>query len=260
MRKVAVVTGGSSGIGLSAAKMLSERGCKVYEISRRSASNPGIIHLHGDVSDDQALSETIRRVYRQEGRIDILICNAGFPLFGAVEFTEREDMHCLFDVNFFGVANAASAVLPLMRERGGRIVCISSMAGAMPIPFHAFYSASKAAVTAFSQALANEMKDFGISVCAVMPGDTDTGYVRPDNFPGNDVYKGKIEHAVRTMERDEKNGMKPEKAGAFVCKVALKKRVSPVYTIGTGNKILIFLKRLLPNRFVRFVIRRLYAK
>ena len=260
MSKVAVITGGSRGIGLSAAKKLSEHGCKVYEISRRDMSHSGIIHLSGDVSDSKSLSEIIRQIYRQEGRIDILICNAGFPIFGAAEFTTLEEMRRLFDVNFFGVANAVSAALPMMRERGGRIVCISSMAGALPIPFHAYYSASKAAVAAFAAALSSEVKDFGISVCAVMPGDTNTGYVRPDSFPGNDVYHGKIERAVRTMERDEQNGMTPEKAGAFVGKIALKKRVSPLYTIGMGNKLLVFLKRFLPHRFVNFVVRLLYLK
>ena len=172
MKKIVILTGGTSGIGLETAKCLSAAGCTVYEFSRREAELPGMRHMRVDVSDFAQVKDAVEQVFAAEGRIDVLINNAGFGISGAFEFTEEADARRLMDVNLFGMNNTIRAVLPHMRAAGsGRIVNLSSVAGPLPIPFQAWYSISKAAVNALTMALANEVKPYGVSVCSVMPGD-----------------------------------------------------------------------------------------
>ena len=177
MSKVVIITGGSSGIGLCTAAALRDRGCKVYELSRRDSEVEGITHLRCDITDEEQIKAAVAQVLDENGRIDILINNAGFGISGAVEFTETSDAQRLFDVNFFGMVRMNRAILPLMREQGhGRIVNLSSVAAPVPIPFQTYYSAGKAAVNSYTMALSNEVKPFGITVAAVMPGDIKTGF------------------------------------------------------------------------------------
>lgn len=263
MAKVAVVTGGSSGIGLATAKCLAGCGCSVYELSRRHSEVPGVVHITADVSDESSVAAAVNEILRREGRIDILINNAGFGISGAVEFTETADARALMDVNFFGMVNATRAVLGPMRERGGgRIVNLSSVAATVPIPFQTYYSVSKAAVNAFTMALANEVAPFGISVCAVMPGDMKTGFTkaRVKHHLGDDIYGGRIARSVATMEKDEMGGRPPEEAARFICKVALKPKVKPIYTIGLKYRFFVWLSRVLPWGLSNRIIGSLYAR
>lgn len=261
MSKVVLLTGGSKGIGFATAKAFAENGCKIYEISRHEVLNPGVIHIAGDVTNPESVASAVQSIITHEGRIDILVCNAGTVLSGAIEFTEPDEIKKLFDLNFFGMVNAVRAVLPHMRKAGsGRIVCLSSMAGPFPIPFQAYYSASKAAVSAFSFALGNEVKHCGVSVCAVLPGDTQTEPVRCKCHTGDDIYGGRIERSVAVMEHDESKGMKPDAVGGVICKIALKNRVKPFYSIGFMSKIQLFLKRIVTESFAMKIIRLMYIK
>ena len=159
---VVLLTGGSSGIGQCTARYLAEAGCRVYELSRRDSSQPGIIHLTCDVTREEQVQAAVKTVAEREGRIDIVVNNAGFGISGAVEFTQTADAQRLLDVNFFGMVRVNRAVLPYMREAGrGRIVNLSSVAAVAPIPFQTYYSASKAAVNAYTMALANEVRPSG---------------------------------------------------------------------------------------------------
>lgn len=118
---VAVITGGSSGIGLNAARALRDRGLNVYELSRRAENaEPGVTHLQADVTDETQVNAAVAEILRREGRIDILINNAGFGISGAIEFTPPQEARRQFDVNFFGMVNMNRAVLPVMRQQGGR--------------------------------------------------------------------------------------------------------------------------------------------
>ena len=121
---VAVITGGSSGIGLNAARALRDRGLIVYELSRRAENaEPGVTHLQADVTDETQVNAAVAEILRREGRIDILINNAGFGISGAIEFTPPQEARRQFDVNFFGMVNMNRAVLPVVRQQGGgRIV------------------------------------------------------------------------------------------------------------------------------------------
>lgn len=263
MPKVVLITGGSSGIGLNTALALHNRGCKVYEMSRKPAQQEGIIHISGDVTKTDSVEAAVSQVLAAEGKIDILINNAGFGISGAVEFTETEDAKKQFDVNFFGMVNMCHAVLPHMRKNGcGRIVNLSSVAAAVPIPFQTFYSASKAAINSYTMALANEVKPFGISACAVMPGDIHTGFTaaREKEVRGDEEYSGRISKSVSKMEKDEQTGMDPKVVGAFIAKQALRKSVKPLYAIRLDYKFFVILSRLLPVRALNALVYMLYGK
>ena len=150
---------------------------------------------------------------------------------------------------------------PYMRKAGsGRIVCLSSMGGVFPVPFHTYYSASKEAVAAFAYALHSEVKHFGVSVCAIFPGDTNSDQIRYKKHDGDDVYGGMIGRSVGQMERDEKNGMTPEHVGGRISDIALKKRVRPCYPIGFMSRAEFFLKRLFTFKFAQTVIAMMYVK
>ena len=262
-KKVALVTGGSSGIGLATVKELIKAGVTVYETSRRDITIDGATHLKGDVTEESAVQTVVDTVLAQEGQIDILVCSAGFGISGAVEFTELEDAKRQFDVNFFGVVNSVKAVLPTMRRQGhGRIVLVSSVAGAIAIPFQAFYSASKSALNSYACALRNELRPYGITVTAVMPGDISTGFTdaREKSHIGDAEYNGRIKRSVERMEKDERNGMKSIVAGKYIRRMCLKKRVPPTSSIGFSYKLLVFLARILPAKLVSRIVYSMYAK
>lgn len=262
MTKVCLITGGTSGIGLSTAKAMAENGYVVYEISRRKEGNDFVIHFQGDITDEKTLEPIVDAIIEKEGHIDVLINNAGYGISGAVEFTRTEDAVRQFDVNFFGMVRMNKLVLPLMRKQGyGRIVNISSVAGAIPIPFQTYYSATKAAINSYTMALSNEVRPFGISVCCIQPGDIRTGFTdaRKKSETGDDIYSGKISKSVAGMERDEQSGMNPDAAGRFICRVSVRKNVKPVYTIGLMYQAACILARILPHRVMNFIIRLMYA-
>lgn len=262
MKTVVILTGGTSGIGLETAKCLVKAGCTVYEFSRREADLEPIHHIRADVSDEEGIRKAVDLVYEKEGQIDVLINNAGFGISGAFEFTRSEDAHRLLEVNLFGMNNTIRAVLPYMRAAShGRIINLSSVAAVTPIPFQAWYSISKAAVSAMTMALANEVHTFGISVCCVMPGDIRTGFTaaRDKSVQGDEVYGGRIAKSVGRMEHDEQTGMEPAVAGAFIARLALKKSPAPSNTIGFTYKLCVLAVRILPGRLVRWILEKMYA-
>ena len=164
MSQVCVITGGTSGIGRCTAQAMLARGYTVYELSRRAEGVAGMQHIVADVTKEETLAAAVAQILQREDHIDVLINNAGFGISGAVEFTGTEEAQRQLDVNFFGMVRMNRQVLPVMRKQGyGRIVNLSSVAGAIPIPFQTYYSASKAAINSYTMALANEVKPFGIA-------------------------------------------------------------------------------------------------
>ncbi len=263
MNKVAIVTGGSGGIGRCTAAALKNAGCIVYEFSRRDIPAEGIIHISADVTDAAGTAAAVAQAVAREGRIDILINNAGFGISGAAELTDSADAHAQLELNLFGMDNVTRAVIPYMREQGGgRIVCMSSIAGIIPIPFQLWYSVSKAAVNAYALALANEVRPFGISVCAVMPGDIASGFTaaRKKSETGDEIYGGRIARSVALMERDERTGMQPEAAGARIAKIAMKPGGKPLYALGFAYKAAACAVKLLPRRLSNRIVGGIYAK
>ncbi|MCQ2512362.1 MAG: SDR family NAD(P)-dependent oxidoreductase [Lachnospiraceae bacterium] len=263
MSKIAIVTGGSSGIGLNVAMCLKNAGCTVYEFSRREVPNSPFHHISTDVTDEAAVQSAVKQVLEKEEKIDILVNCAGFGISGAAEFTELADAKRQLDVNFFGMVNVTKAVLtPMRNARGGRIVNISSVAAPIPIPFQTFYSASKAAINSYTCAVANEVAPYGISMCAIQPGDISSGFTdaRKKSIEGDTEYGGRIRRSVEVMEKDERGGMKPSVAAAYICKIALKKKVKPLYAIGFSYKAFCVIMKVLPIGLSNKMIGMIYAK
>ena len=262
MKKIAVVTGASSGIGRFTAKSLCDSGCIVYDLSRRNIPLENVKYIKTDVTDEANVISSIKQIIETEGKIDIVINCAGFGISGAVEFTDIKDAKAQLDVNFFGMVSVNKAVIPYMRQnKSGRIVNISSVAAVAHIPFQTFYSASKAATESYTCALANEVKPFDISVTAIEPGDICTEFTkaRQKSFDGDDVYEGRISKSVSSMEKDEEKGMSPDFAGKYIAKIALKKNVKPIYAIGASYKFLSTLCKIFPCRIRNYIIGLLYA-
>ena len=263
MNKIAIVTGGSGGIGRCTAQELKKAGCTVYEFSRREKSAEGIIHLSVDVTDEAQVRDAVEEVVRREGRIDILVNNAGFGISGAAEYTASADAHAQLELNLFGTDNMTRAVLPHMRAQGGgRIVCMSSIAGILPIPFQLWYSVSKSAILSYVLALQNEVRPYGITVCAIMPGDIASGFTaaRKKSELGDDAYAGRIARSVAVMEKDERGGMSPAYAGAFVAGYALKEHSRPLVAMGFSYKAAAVAAKLLPRRFSNWLVGLIYAR
>lgn len=262
MEKVVIITGGTSGIGLNAAKALSAAGCRVYELSRRASGSAAAVHLQADVTDEEQVRAAVQSVLEREGHIDVVINNAGFGISGAIEYTDTHEAQRQFDVNFFGMVRVNRAVLPIMHRQGyGRILNMSSVAAPIAIPFQAYYSASKAAVRTYTMALQSEVRPYGIEVCAIMPGDVATGFTaaRAKSPAGDEAYGGRISRSVAVMEHDEQTGITAEKAGAYVAKKALQKKVPVLCTLGGKYKLFVFLTRLLPNSTLVYLVGKIYA-
>ena len=259
--RVVIITGASSGIGLAACKLFLEKGDKVYGVSRRPCPDGGVVSLPADVTDEEAVRRVIAEVVSREGRLDVLVCNAGFGISGAVEFTDMSEAKRQFDVNFFGAANCIKAALGPMREwRAGKIIVTSSVAGALSIPFQAYYSATKAALNSLVLAAANEVRPFGVSVCAVLPGDIKTGFTdaRAKESAGENEYKA-LQKSVATMEHDERSGMPPAAIAKKMYSLSLKKHPKPLSSVGLQYKACCLLGKILPARLSNWIVGKLYA-
>ena len=260
--KIAIITGGSSGIGKATASHFSQKGYKVYEFSRKGVDTDTVVHVTCDVSDENSCKNAIQTVVDKEGRIDVVINNAGYGISGAIEHTDTIDAKKLFDVNFFGMHNITKNVLTYLKTTKGRLVNVSSVGGELALPFQAFYSATKSAIDAYTLALRNEVKNYGVTVCAVLPGDVSTGFTasRQKSTVGSSEYGGRIERSVKGMEKDETNGYTPESIAKKIYKISTKKRVRPLYTLGFKYRVLMCLAKFLPTSLVNRVIYMLYAK
>ena len=205
----------------------------------------------------------VGRMAAETGKIDLLINCAGFGISGAAEYTPQAEAEAQLRVNLLGTANMCRAVIPIMRAQGGgRIVNVSSVAAVAPLPFQAWYSASKAAMNSFSMSLHNEVSRFGISVCCVMPGDTATGFTdgRRKLGEGSEIYGGAIARSVAKMEKDERAGVPAGKVAAVICRTAERKRVRPLYTVGWDYRALAVLAKLLPAGWKQWILKKMYAE
>lgn len=194
-RKIALVTGASSGIGQATAELLAQAGYKVYGTSRRGGDAGGrsFEMLPLDVTDDASVQAAVQHLIQREGRIDLLVNNAGFGVSPAgAEESSIDQAQAIFDTNFFGLVRMTRAVVPHMRQQGaGRIINIGSVLGFLPMPYMALYSATKHAVAGYSEALDHELRTLGIRVSVVEPAYINTPFdanlMKPD--APLDVYR-----------------------------------------------------------------------
>lgn len=255
MGDVVMVSGASAGIGRACADRLAKAGWAVTGGSRRGTASPGWSGMVMDVDDQASVTEGMRRVITEHGRVDAVVACAGWGLAGAVEDTSIEEGKAQFETNLWGALRVVQAALPTMRsQRHGRIVLVSSVAGEIGIPFQAFYSASKFALEGLGEAMAYEVAPFGIHVTLVQPGNVRTQFTEhrrmAANFSsGNGPYSGALQWALRIMERDEANGAHPDKVAALIQKVLEARRPPRRVSVGkAGERLGLVAKRLLPHR------------
>jgi len=240
------------------ARRLSADGHTVYGTVRRDVDPlPGVHYLRADVRDTVSVQAAVASVMAAEGRIDVLINNAGMGIGGPVEFAPEADVQLQMDTNFMGQVRFTQAVLPAMRRQGGgKILCFSSIGGVMGLPFQGFYSASKFAIEGFCEAMQIEVRKHGIQVILIEPGDFSTGFtsarIKQVSDEAAAAYPS-LHRSVSSFEKDERTGLKPEFLARKIAKIIRRKHPKFRYVIATFiQKLSIPLKRILPARaFVR---------
>lgn len=262
-KPVAVVTGGSKGIGLATCRALKAKGWQVCSLSRNipKEKENGIWFLSCDVTQEETVAACIQKIVVRFGRVDLLLNNAGFGVSGAVEFSGPDAGKRQMEVNFSGCDICTRQILPVMRRQGrGKIFFTSSLAGVFPIPFQSYYSASKAAVNLYGEALRMEVEPFKIQVSLFLLGDVKTDFTgsRRQINAGNDEYHGRIQRAVAQMAKDEETGMDPDSIGEFIAEKAGMRKTAPRYVVGTMYRILYFVNRFLPRKFVLYLLKKMY--
>ena len=204
-------------------------------------------------------------VMQMAGRIDVLINNAGAGIGGALELASMDEKRWQMETNFMGMTNVCSAVLPYMRQsRSGRIINISSIAGVVAVPYQGFYSASKFAIEGYSQALAVEVRRFGIDVCVVEPGDFKTGFTSSRRVSeatmSHPDYADSFKRTLTGVEKDETHGSSPEKLGRVICRLVSRRRTR--FRTLTGSLLqTLFARasRILPGRLTQKLLTWFYS-
>ncbi|MDR7158588.1 oxidoreductase [Arthrobacter sp. BE255] len=274
---VAFVTGASTGIGFEAARKLSSNGFTVYAGARRvDRMEPlkalGVHVLSLDVTDDESMRAAVVRVLEERGRIDVLVNNAGYGSFGALEEVDLAEGRRQFDVNVFGLARMTQLVLPAMRKAGrGRIINMSSIGGKFYEPLGAWYHSTKFAVEGMSDALRLELKPHGISVSIIEPASTvsEWGGIAAEGLlatSGTGPYASQAREMAGALESTNRpeTSTPPEVIAEAVLHAASAARPRTRYPVGRGARAILTLRRLLPDPLfdpvVMLVLKRVAAR
>ena len=257
LNKVVIITGISGGIGRATAQYLFERGCKVYGISKSEFIDKRFTSFVADVNDYQKIESILNEIYEKEGRIDVIINNAGFGIAGTIEYTPPQKIYQIIDTNLSAVIAIMSMSIKFLKESKGNIINISSVGGIVPLPYQACYSASKSGIEIISRAVASEVKDYKIKVTALLPGDLNTGFTSARQKFGSGNLK--VEHAFKKMENFERKGDSPIVVAKAIDRLIRQKNPPLRKTIGFGNKFVVFLMRILPIRLANFLVRKIYC-
>lgn len=264
MGKIIVITGASSGFGKATAELLASKGHTVYGVSRRGGADGAIKQVQGNVRDAAQMRSIVAEIADREGRIDVLINNAGMGIGGALELATPEEIDLQMGTNFMGCVNMCQAVLPVMRRQGyGKIINLSSIGGVMGLPYQGFYSASKFAIEGFSEALAAEVKVFGISVSMVEPGDFATGFTasrRNSEATLQDRSYGPIfRRSLSLIEKEENGGLKPEVLAKRIAHIVDCRRPAMRYVVANLEQwASVALKRIIPGRWMVNILKDYY--
>ncbi len=262
MKKVVLITGASSGLGKELARQLCQRNYRVYGTSRRPKEQPEGYHLLAmDVREAESVEQAVAELIRREGRIDILINNAGIGIAGPLEQLSMENIEKVLDTNVKGVVRSCQAVLPHLRHAGGgKIINISSIGALFGLPYRGVYCASKAAVGLVTEALRMEVRAFGIQACTILAGDIQTNInanrIR-DYREDSHAYKTSFERVYAGIDEDVDKGMPAEEVARQVVRIAERQRLKPHYIIGRPlQRLSARLKRLLPGALFEKIIMR----
>lgn len=260
---VVLITGASSGIGKSIAEHLSQSGYRVYGTSRRPESYlkpEKYMLLSMDVRDPQSVKSAVEAIIETEGRIDVLVNNAGYGIGGAIENTSPEQAEAQFNTNFFGMYRVLYRVLQQMRQQaGGLIINMSSIGGLIGLPYQGIYSASKFAVEGLSEALYKELCGTGIRVVLIEPGDYKTGFTANREIVAPKNGSDRLTPSREVIEHDEQHGRSPVEIALLVDRIIRKRHPRLRYVIGAfDQKLSILLKRILPGRIFDRIIMQYY--
>jgi NAD(P)-dependent dehydrogenase (short-subunit alcohol dehydrogenase family) len=258
-KKVALVTGASSGIGESTALLLLQAGFVVYGAARRldrmaALGKAGVRLLALDVAQEDSMVAAMEAIKQAEGRLDVLVNNAGYGSYGALEDVPLAEARYQFEVNVFGLARLVQLALPLMRaQRSGRIINVSSIGGRIGEPHGGWYHATKFAVEGLSDSLRMELKQFGIDVVVIQPGaiKTEWNQIARENLlkiSGSTAYAGLAQRHARMLASADARGSEPNVVAQTIVRAATATRPNTRYATGGGAKIILLLRRLLSDR------------
>ncbi|MBX6748422.1 MAG: SDR family NAD(P)-dependent oxidoreductase [Micromonosporaceae bacterium] len=259
MRKVAVVTGASAGIGAATARRLHEAGFTVYAVARRldrmaALASLGIRTIGADITDDPALVALVDRVIAEAERIDVLVNNAGYGSFGAVEDVALDEARRQFEVNVLGAARLCQLVLPYMRAQGcGRIINVSSVGAKMYQPMGGWYHATKYALEGLSDCLRLELKPHGIDVIIIEPGGVATEFPQVAGerllaTSGHGAYAAYARRYARTLHSEARGISSPDVVARTIARAATARRPRTRYPVGRGARAVVLARWLLPDR------------
>ncbi|WP_165329175.1 oxidoreductase [Streptococcus tangpeifui] len=267
MSKVILLTGASSGIGYLAAQGLARAGHRVYGGARRldkleKLKQDGVQPLYLDLTKEQTIKQALAVVIQAEGRLDVLINNAGYAAFGAIEDVALEEARKQFEVNLFGLARLTQEVLPYMRaQKSGRIINISSTGGRITTIMGSWYHASKYALEALSDGLRMETKTFGIETVIIEPASIKTPWsqIAAENLRTSAVggaYEKMAKKVSQSIEKMYAGRLisEPGLVARRIVKIVNAKRVKPRYLVGRGAKTIVFLHSILPARVFDWLV------
>jgi short-subunit dehydrogenase len=268
----ALVTGASSGIGESTALKLQELGYTVYGAARRvermtSLADAGVTILKMDVTDDTSMVRGVEQIIADTGRIDVLVNNAGYGSYGALEDVSMAEAKYQFEVNVFGLARLTQLVLPHMRAQGsGHIVNVSSVGGKIYEPLGAWYHATKFAVEGLSDSLRLEVAQFGVKVVVIEPGAIATEWsgIAADGLiktSGESAYADQARNGAAVLSMADGNPRlvsPPSVIANAIAKAVTSHRPRTRYAVGGGAKPVLFLRRALPDRAFDAVVTRAF--
>ncbi|MFI5896816.1 oxidoreductase [Actinoplanes sp. NPDC051513] len=259
MGRVAIVTGASAGIGAATSRLLHELGFDVYAVARRldrmaALAALGIHTVKADVTSEADLVALVDRVVAESGRIDVLVNNAGYGSFGALEDVSMDEARRQFEVNVFGAARLCQLVLPHMRAQGrGRIINVSSVGARMYQPLGAWYHSTKYALEGLSDCLRVELKPLGIDVVLIRPGGIDTEFPRVAGerllvVSGNGAYAGYARRYAATLTSEARGISSPSVVARVIGRAATVRRPRARYAVGRGARAALLARWLLPDR------------
>jgi short-subunit dehydrogenase len=253
MIKIILITGVSSGLGKHTAEYLAKKGYKIYGTTRKDIeTNPDLVSIKMDVTDALSVQQGVDLILKKEGRIDVLINNAGLGLAGAVEDFSFDEAHYEMNTNFYGIFHTIKAILPVMRQqKSGIIININSIGGLMGLPFQGFYSASKFAVEGLCESIRMEVKQFNIHIVQINPGDHQTQFTSNRKIiakaKGNSAYLIQFEKALSIIEKEENNGLPPISIAKKIYSILQKKHPRGRYVVSNfEQKLAVLLKFVLP--------------
>lgn len=254
--KVAVISGGASGIGFAIAKRLKSEGVRIYDISKTTSKSEIFEKsFQCDISDDEKVSVVVEEILKKEKNIDLLFCNAGFGIGGLLENAKLSSIANIMNVNLIAHMKMTKLFLKNINENG-RIVYTGSLASIIPLPYQACYSASKAGIENFARAIATEVKPKKIKVLTFMPGDINTGFTDARiKETGNSEGE---RQGIAKMEKSERKGKTPDFVAKRVLRV-IKRRNPPLrVSIGGTSKLISALVKILPVKMLNFLVEKIY--